>query len=60
VRDYRQMVQLLDTIMTHAPEYDQTGLVGCPINTIFDWSMGTAAGMAAFLNPRVNASSRRS
>ena len=55
VRDYRQMVQLLDTIMTHAPEYDQTGLVGCPINTIFDWSMGTAAGMAAFLNPRVNA-----
>jgi phosphatidylserine decarboxylase len=49
------MVRLLDTIMTHAPEYDQTGLVGCPINTIFDWSMGTAAGMAAFLNPRVNA-----
>jgi phosphatidylserine decarboxylase len=55
VRDYRQMLQLLDTIMTHAPEYDQTGLVGCPIDTIFDWSMGTAAGMAAFLNPRVNA-----
>jgi phosphatidylserine decarboxylase len=55
VRDYRQLVQLLNTIMTHAPEYDQTGLVGCPINTIFDWSMGTAAGMAAFLNQRVNA-----
>jgi len=54
VRDYRQMVQLLDTVMTHAPEYDRTALVGCPINTIFDWSMGTAAGMAAFLNPRVN------
>jgi phosphatidylserine decarboxylase len=35
VRDYRQLVQLL--------------------NTIFDWSMGTAAGMAAFLNQRVNA-----
>ncbi len=55
VRDYQHMLQLLNTIMTHAPEFDQTGLVGCPINTIFDWSMGTAAGMAAFLNERVNA-----
>jgi phosphatidylserine decarboxylase len=55
VRDYRHMLQLLNTIMTHAPEFDQTGLVGCPINTIFDWPMATAAGMAAFLNERVNA-----
>jgi phosphatidylserine decarboxylase len=55
VRDYRHMLQLLNTIMTHAPEFDRTGLVGCPINTIFDWSMGTAAGIAAFLNKRVNA-----
>lgn len=55
VRDYRHMLELLNTIMTHAPEFDRTGLVGCPINTIFDWSMGTAAGMAAFLNERVNA-----
>jgi phosphatidylserine decarboxylase len=55
VRDYRQMLALLNTIMTHAPEFDRTGLVGCPINSILDWSMGTAAGMAAFLNERVNA-----
>jgi phosphatidylserine decarboxylase len=55
VRDYQQMLQLLNTLLTHAPEFDQTGLVGCPVNTIFDWSMGTAAGMAAFLNARVNA-----
>jgi len=55
LRDYQHMLQLLNTLMTHAPEFDQTGLVGCPINTIFDWSMGTAAGMAAFLNERVNA-----
>ena len=54
VRDYQHMLQLLNTLMTHAPEYDQTGLVGCPINTIFDWSMGTAAGVAVFLNERVN------
>jgi len=55
VRNYLHMLQLLNTIMTHAPEFDQTGLVGCPINTIFDWSMGTPAGVAAFLNERVNA-----
>ncbi|HTV97452.1 MAG TPA: phosphatidylserine decarboxylase family protein [Steroidobacteraceae bacterium] len=55
VRDYRHMLALLNTVMTHAPEFDRTGLVGCPINTIFDWSMGTAAGFAAFLNERVNA-----
>jgi phosphatidylserine decarboxylase len=55
VRDYQHMMQLLNTILTHAPEFDRTGLVGCPINTIFDWSMGTAAGMAAFLSARVNA-----
>jgi phosphatidylserine decarboxylase len=54
VRDYRHMLQLLNTIMTHAPEFNQSGLVGCPINAIFDWSMATAAGFAAFLNERIN------
>jgi phosphatidylserine decarboxylase len=55
VRNYRQMLQMLNTIMTHAPEFNESGLVGCPINALFDWSMGTAAGFAAFLNERVNA-----
>ncbi len=55
VRDYRHMLQLLNTILTHAPEFNRSGLVGCPINTIFDWPMGTAAGFAAFLNGAVNA-----
>ncbi|MFI4890380.1 MAG: phosphatidylserine decarboxylase family protein [Steroidobacterales bacterium] len=54
VRDYRHMLQLLNTIMTHAPEFNRSGLVGCPINTIFDWPMGTAAGFTAFLNDAVN------
>ncbi len=54
VRDYRHMLDILNTILTQAPEFDRTGLVGCPINALLDWSMGTAAGMAAFLNERVN------
>ncbi len=59
VRDYHQMLKLLNTIMTHAPEFNESGLVGCPINAIFDWPMGTAAGFAAFLNERVNAHLKR-
>jgi phosphatidylserine decarboxylase len=59
VRDYRQMLELLNASITQAPEFDETGLVGCPINAIFDWSMGTTAGMAAFLNEQVNAQLKR-
>ena len=55
VRDYGHMLEILNTIITHAPEFNQSGLVGCPINAIFDWPMGTAAGFSAFLNERVNA-----
>lgn len=55
VRDYGHMLRILNTIMTHAPEFNESGLVGCPVNAIFDWPMGTAAGFAAFLNERVNA-----
>lgn len=55
LRDYHEMLQLLNSIMTQAPEFDRSCLVGCPINAVFDWSMGTSAGQAAFLNERVNA-----
>jgi len=55
VRDYRHMLQLVNAIMTKAPVYNQTGLVGFPINAILDWSMGTIGGYAAFLNDKVNA-----
>lgn len=54
VRDYQHMLLLLNAIMTKAPEFNTTGLVGFPINAILDWSMGTTAGFAAFLNERVN------
>lgn len=54
VRNYRQMLRLMNAIMTRAPEYNETGLVGFPINAILDWSMGTTGGYAAFLNDKVN------
>lgn len=54
VRDYKHMLQLINHVMTHAPEFNKTGLVGFPINAILDWPMGTPAGTAVFLNDKVN------
>lgn len=59
VRDYTHMLQLINKILTRAPEFlviddKPAGLIGFPINSILNWPMGTAAGFAAFLNPKVN------
>ena len=54
VRDYRHMLRVLNHIMTTAPGFNKTGLVGFPINAILNWPMGTRAGTAAFLNEKVN------
>jgi phosphatidylserine decarboxylase len=58
VRDYHRMLQLINAILTKAPEFNElafvVGLVGFPINAIFDWSMGTKSGFAAFLNDKIN------
>lgn len=31
VRDYQHMLELMNVIMTHAPDFDETGLVGFPL-----------------------------
>lgn len=54
VRDYLHFLELLNAIMTKAPEFNKTGVVGFPINAILDWPMGTTSGYAAFLNNKVN------
>ena len=55
VRDYNHMLRLFNVMMTHAPEYNDTGLVGCPFNAVLDWSMATTGGWAAFLTDEINA-----
>lgn len=55
VRDYHHMLALMNVIMTHAPDFNKSGLVGCPFNAIFDWSMATKGGWAGFLDQKVNA-----
>lgn len=54
IRDYRLMLQLINQVMTRAPEFNQTALVGFPINAIINWPMATPAGTTVFLNPQVN------
>jgi phosphatidylserine decarboxylase len=48
------MLQMMNRIVTQAPQFNKTGLVGFPMNTILNWPMGTQAGASAFLNPKVN------
>lgn len=54
VKDYMEMLQLINAIVNRAPEFNKTGLVGFPINAILNWPMGTQAGTSVFLNKKVN------
>lgn len=50
-----QMLCLIDDALDKAPEYNETDLVGFPINGILNWTMGVPAGFAAFRIEKVNA-----
>ena len=50
-----QMLDLMNAVLTYAPEFEDSAYVGCPFDAILDWSMGTPAGFAAFRHPTVNA-----
>ena len=52
--DYLQMFRALNAILTRAPEFNESALVGCPLNAILVWAMATPSGCAAFLNDTVN------
>lgn len=54
IRNYNQMLEVINVILTRPPEYNDTGLVGFPINAILDWPMGTVAGYVAFIDDQVN------
>jgi phosphatidylserine decarboxylase len=54
LENYGQMLVVMNHILTIAPTFDTTGMVGCPINAILDYAMITPAGLAAFADARVN------
>jgi phosphatidylserine decarboxylase len=51
----QQMVRLINEVLTMAPEWGESAMVGTPLGAILDWTMGTPAGFAAFRDPRINA-----
>jgi len=50
-----EMLSLINAVLTYAPEFEDSAYVGCPLDAILDWCMGTPAGFAAFRHPTVNA-----
>lgn len=55
VRDYHELLLVLNRLIQRAPEFNTTGLVDTPINAVLDYPMGTRAGYVLFNDPRVNA-----
>lgn len=54
-----QMLLLIDEVIGQAPEYNESGLVGLPVNAIIDGCMATPAGYAAFRHEAINAMLRK-
>ncbi len=54
LKNYLQMLRIINHVLTTAPEFNATSQVGCPINAILDFPMITQAGLAAFVSPKVN------
>jgi phosphatidylserine decarboxylase len=54
IRDYHELLQILDHVLTTAPEFTTVGMVGCPINAVLDFPMITPAGLAAFTSAKLN------
>lgn len=49
-----EMIILMDEIIKTAPEFNETDLVGFPINHLLNWTMGVPAGFAAYRIEKVN------
>jgi phosphatidylserine decarboxylase len=50
-----QLLQLINEVLTMAPEFSEDAMVVLPLGAILDWTMGTSAGFAAFRDRRINA-----
>jgi phosphatidylserine decarboxylase len=51
----KQLLRLINEVLTMAPEFGESSMVATPLGAILDWTMGTPAGFAAFRDPRINA-----
>jgi phosphatidylserine decarboxylase len=49
-----ELMVRIDVLMSYAPPFDTSALVGCPLNALLDWPMCMPAGFAAFQSPKLN------
>jgi phosphatidylserine decarboxylase len=54
LQSVRQMLRLINEVLTLAPEYSADSMVMLPLGAILDWTMGTPAGFAAYRDRRIN------
>ncbi|MBF0119712.1 MAG: phosphatidylserine decarboxylase family protein [Desulfobacterales bacterium] len=59
LKSIEQMLYLINDALDKAPVYDETDLVGFPINAILNWTMGVPAGFSIYRNDKVNAVFRK-
>ncbi|MEI9982687.1 MAG: phophatidylserine decarboxylase associated domain-containing protein [Aliidongia sp.] len=52
--DIAGLMASIDAVMTYAPPFSTSELVGCPINALLDWPMCMPSGFAFFQFPQVN------
>lgn len=50
-----ELMVLINALMTYAPPFDTSELVGCPLNALLDWPMCMPAGYALFRSTELNA-----
>jgi phosphatidylserine decarboxylase len=50
-----ELMLAINQIMTYAPPFDETELVGCPLNALLDWPMCMPSGFGFFRAAAVNA-----
>lgn len=53
VRNYKVLLRVISFLIKMPPIYT-TSHVGCPINGVLTWPMGTVSGYAAFLDDEIN------
>lgn len=54
LKNYQQMLIVINHVLSTAPTYNKTEMVGFPINAILDYPMITPAGLSAFATQKVN------
>lgn len=50
-----ELMLMINALMTYAPPFDTSELVGCPLNALLDWPMCMPAGYALFRSVELNA-----